>query len=123
ESSYPGLIIENTSNGAEAYASLVLATDVTAIEFGTGSSGSSAAGILYIYDSALERDLLVFDEGNMYVGGFSNSGALLVLNNKTGSDPSGTDGAMYYNAAMGVMRCHMDGRWQMCNGPRSLSWG
>ncbi|MBX6333942.1 hypothetical protein IRY61_01210 [Candidatus Saccharibacteria bacterium] len=78
--------------------------------------------------NASSMPLFTADTTNLrvYIGDPSadSTGALLVLDTKnTSGDPSGVNGAMYYNAAMGVMRCHMDGRWQMCNGPRSLSWG
>src|SRR5690606_28432020 len=52
------------------------------------------------------------------------TGTLLVLDTKTSSgDPSGVDGAMYYNASYGGFRCYSDGAWRFCNEARSLSWG
>lgn len=45
------------------------------------------------------------------------SPALLVLDYKnTSGDPTGTDGAMYYNSALGKMRCYEDGLWRDCIG-------
>lgn len=32
------------------------------------------------------------------------------------SDPAGTNGAMYYNAALGKFRCYQDGAWHNCLG-------
>jgi len=53
----------------------------------------------------------------IYIGDSSadGTGALLVLDTKnTAGDPTGTDGAMYYNSALGVSRCYIDGYWRDC---------
>ncbi len=50
-------------------------------------------------------------------------GALLVLDNNSGSDPAGVDGAMYYNSSMGMMRCYYDTKWRFCNDEPSMEWG
>lgn len=45
------------------------------------------------------------------------SPALLVLDYKnTSGDPAGTEGAMYYNSAIGKMRCYEDDIWRDCIG-------
>jgi hypothetical protein len=62
----------------------------------------------------------------VYVGNPSSdtTGALLVLDTKSNStDPTGVDGAMYYNSSMSQMRCYFDGRWRFCNDANTLSWG
>lgn len=42
-------------------------------------------------------------------------GTLLVLDNKnTTGDPTGIDGAMYYNSFLGKFRCYQDGAWTDC---------
>ncbi|EDK72406.1 carbohydrate-binding CenC domain protein, partial [candidate division TM7 genomosp. GTL1] len=44
-------------------------------------------------------------------------GTLLVLGNKTNSgDPTGTNGAMYYNASTHSFRCYINGGWYGCLG-------
>lgn len=47
-----------------------------------------------------------------------SSPSLLVLDNETGtaSDPSGVNGAMYYNATTHTLRCYVAGAWQTCSG-------
>jgi hypothetical protein len=47
-----------------------------------------------------------------------SSVSLLVLDNRTGSsaDPTGVNGAMYYNATTHLFRCYVDGIWQNCSG-------
>lgn len=43
---------------------------------------------------------------------------LLVIDSQTGSssDPTGVNGAMYYNAVTHTLRCYVDGAWQTCTG-------
>jgi hypothetical protein len=42
---------------------------------------------------------------------------ILVLDNKSSSgDPTGVNGAMYYNASSHAFRCYEDGQWQDCGG-------
>ncbi|MCA9328746.1 hypothetical protein KC959_03170, partial [Candidatus Saccharibacteria bacterium] len=47
-------------------------------------------------------------------------GILFVLDNKTGVDPTGTDGAIYYNSTLGKFRCFEDGAWKDCIGTRQI---
>jgi hypothetical protein len=44
--------------------------------------------------------------------------SLLVVDSQTGSssDPTGVNGAMYYNATTHTLRCYVDGAWQTCTG-------
>jgi len=44
------------------------------------------------------------------------TGKLLILAATTGSDPTGTNGAMYYNSTMGKFRCKQAGAWFDCLG-------
>ena len=63
--------------------------------------------------------LLVADTTNMrvYIGNPAgdSAGSILVLSNKTtAGDPSGANGAMYYNASLGKFRCYENGAWENC---------
>lgn len=45
------------------------------------------------------------------------TGALLVLDTKnSAADPTGVDGGMYYNSALGTFRCYEDSKWTECLG-------
>ncbi|HVQ43368.1 MAG TPA: hypothetical protein VMT30_00155 [Candidatus Saccharimonadia bacterium] len=71
---------------------------------------------------------LLVDTSNdrVYVGNRTPDtvGAVLVLDTKTVAvDPSGLDGAMYYNSGYRRMRCYYDSSWRFCNDPAGLLWG
>lgn len=52
---------------------------------------------------------------NLTVGTSDATGTLLVLDTKTNAgDPTGVDGAMYYNADAGKFRCYEAGSWSDC---------
>lgn len=62
----------------------------------------------------------------IYIGNLTGdtTGALLVLDTKTDAgDPTGVEGAMYYNSSMARLRCYYDGKWRFCNDPVGLTWG
>ena len=42
------------------------------------------------------------------------NGVVLVLDNKSGVDPTGTAGGMYYNTTNGKFRCYQNGAWRDC---------
>jgi len=66
--------------------------------------------------------LSVDTSGKQVVIGAGSAGettpSLLVLDNQTGSsaDPTGVNGAMYYNATTHDFRCYAAGAWQNCSG-------
>lgn len=75
-------------------------------------------------------NLLVADTTNMAlkVGGgdvsADGSPALLVLDHKnTSGDPTGVNGAMYYNSSSKKLRCHENGEWKDCIANFSLRDG
>ena len=62
-------------------------------------------------------NLLTADTTNsrIVLGASDTTGALLVLDTKTSAgDPTGVDGAMYYNSNLGVFRCYESGAWKDC---------
>ncbi|MEO5690716.1 MAG: hypothetical protein ABIQ64_00840, partial [Candidatus Saccharimonadales bacterium] len=62
-------------------------------------------------------DYLTLDTTNsrLTLGTSDTTGTLLVLDTKTNAgDPTGADGAMYYNSALAQYRCYRDGAWEPC---------
>jgi len=59
--------------------------------------------------------------GIISVGASDTSATLLVLDTKTDAgDPTGSDGAMYYNSNAGKLRCFENGAWADCVGIRNV---
>lgn len=46
--------------------------------------------------------------------------SVLVLDSSSGSDPTGTNGSMYYNSGSGKFRCYENGIWGDCIGTRQV---
>jgi hypothetical protein len=85
---------------------------------------AQASGTTCTLQSNGSGNISLLAGGNVTVGTSDTTGTLLVLDTKTGSgDPTGVDGAMYYNSNMAMMRCYYDGGWHFCNDPVSLTWG
>ena len=56
------------------------------------------------------------------IGQVDNEATLLVLDTKSSiGDPSGTNGAMYYNSSLGKFRCFESGAWKDCVTPLPIS--
>ncbi|MEK7600331.1 MAG: carbohydrate binding domain-containing protein [Patescibacteria group bacterium] len=69
--------------------------------------------------NAANTPLFVADTTNsrLYVGNptADSTGAILVLDTKnTSGDPTGVDGAMYYNSSSKSFRCYSNGAWRSC---------
>jgi hypothetical protein len=89
-----GLYIENMQSGTNDYGVYINGADTYALWVDSGESR--------------------FD-GQVTIGESNTTGTLLVLDTDTDStEPSGTDGAMYYNNAMEQFRCFRDGSWESC---------
>ncbi|HSX08275.1 MAG TPA: hypothetical protein VLG11_05260 [Candidatus Saccharimonadales bacterium] len=72
---------------------------------------NSSGTQLLAVDSTNSRILV----GNGSTG--TTTPTILVLNSKTTSgDPTGVEGAMYYNNAIKSFRCYVDGTWRSCSG-------
>lgn len=55
--------------------------------------------------------------GTVTIGEANTTGSVLVLDVKTNlGDPTGTNGAMYYNSNLGKFRCYQNGAWIDCIG-------
>ena len=83
------------------------------------STNSSTAAFLVQTNSS--QRLFAVDTNNMRVqvgNAFADStGVALVLDTKnTSGDPTGVDGAMYYNSNAAKFRCYQAGAWMDCSG-------
>ena len=71
-----------------------------------------------VQDSASVKLFTVDSQnGRVVIGNPTADGTatVLVLDTKnTVGDPTGTDGAMYYNSSLGQYRCYRDGTWEPC---------
>ncbi|MCW1908302.1 MAG: hypothetical protein KIH63_003080 [Candidatus Saccharibacteria bacterium] len=111
---------DNTAGGSEVFS--ITSTGVL-VSRATGNSATQ----LEVYDgSSTTVTLLVADSTNdrIYIGDTTAdaTGALLVLDEKnTSGDPTGVNGAMYYNSNLGKFRCYENGIWTNCSDPSSIS--
>lgn len=74
------------------------------------SINNAAAGSLFVADTTNSRIQI----GNATADA---TGVVLVLDTKnTAGDPTGVDGAMYYNSNLRAFRCFQDSEWRSCIG-------
>ncbi|HSW79873.1 MAG TPA: hypothetical protein VLG47_03790 [Candidatus Saccharimonadales bacterium] len=90
------------------------------------SSVTNAANALQVQNSSGTNLFSVDTSGNNVVIGSSSANAnaiLLVVNNyNQAADPTGTNGAIYYNTTTNVFRCFQGSAWTNCvSGPASYS--
>lgn len=85
-------VFQNVSNSTSAF---------TIARAGSG-------GNLFVADTTNAR----IHVGNATPDG--NTVLLVVDNSSAATDPAGTNGAIYYNTAMGVFRCYQNGQWTDC---------
>jgi hypothetical protein len=91
---------------------------------GTLSSGLSFAGTIGVDIQRASGVLtmqgtggvsLTSTSGNITLGTADAVSTLFVLDSSSaGSDPTGTNGAMYYNTSLGKFRCYQAGAWADC---------
>jgi len=56
---------------------------------------------------------------NVNIGQADSNATLLVIDSSSGGDPTGTNGAMYYNTVTNKFRCYENGFWKDCIGGSS----
>lgn len=93
----------------------------TAAQAGTVTLTNGAGGSSAI--TANTGGMVLTSGGDISLGASDTTGTLLVLDTKTNSgDPTGVNGAMYYNSNDGKFRCYQNGQWQDCiNGANNNS--
>jgi hypothetical protein len=121
--------------------SSILNVDSTSRNVGIGTSTPDRR--LDILDASNPQLRLTYTDGSVYtdlqttsdgylniipsgnritVGTSDTTGTLLVLDTKTGSgDPTGVDGAMYYNSNYKTFRCYENSAWVDCRGS-NIGW-
>jgi hypothetical protein len=128
DTTYGGFILR-AANGSGLNLGM---TNATTINVGNSTSQTTVNGLAlfqsttnsttaFQIQNATATPLFVADTTNsrLYVGNPTADaiGALLVLDTKnTSGDPSGTNGAMYYNSNTGKFRCYQGGAWMDCVG-------
>ncbi len=104
----------NLQFGAAATATIQSAgSQALTITANAASTWSTSAGDLTV-QGASNLNLRAAG-GNIVLGTSDTTGTLLVVDIKTDSgDPSGTDGAIYYNDDANKFRCYQSGGWTDC---------
>ncbi|HTH72626.1 MAG TPA: hypothetical protein VL737_04670, partial [Candidatus Pristimantibacillus sp.] len=104
----------NLQFGAAATATIQsAASQALTITGNAASTWSTSTGNLTV-QAASDLNLKAAG-GNVVIGTSDTTGTLLVLDVKTNAgDPTGTDGAIYYNSNAGSFRCYQGGTWTNC---------
>ncbi|MGH7157706.1 MAG: beta strand repeat-containing protein [Candidatus Saccharimonadales bacterium] len=80
---------------------------------------NTTTGFQVLNATAVPQFVVDTSNARVYVGNptADSTGALLALDTKnTSGDPTGVNGAMYYNSNSGTFRCHENGLWAECLG-------
>lgn len=105
-------------NGATAH-TVQFATGAAIQNVTIGSTNTTSALTLQGGDSGSGNhvgiNLLTGGNGNIQIGTADTTGTLLILDTKTNAgDPTGYNGAMYYNSSANSFRCYENGAWKDC---------
>lgn len=109
----PDVSTGSTSNPLTPVATLSGTTG--GAQFQNATNGTAAFAVLNA--TSVPQFQIDTTNSRVYIGNptADATGALLVLDTKnTSGDPTGVDGGMYYNSALGVSRCYADGYWRDC---------
>jgi parallel beta-helix repeat protein len=133
-----GIYVDDMNQGSSSdYGIVIAGADTQALWVGSGANNTDAAnGIAFgssrdtnLYRSAanvLRTDDALSIGGtltvanitptvNLTIGTSNTTGTLLVLDTKTNAgDPTGVNGAMYYNSNDGKFRCYENAAWKDC---------
>ncbi|MBX6334455.1 hypothetical protein IRY61_03905, partial [Candidatus Saccharibacteria bacterium] len=103
-----------------------LTVDTTAsggtLNLGTGSQNKTVnigttTGTSTTNINAGTGGITILSGANVTIGTSDTTGTLLILDTKTDiGDPTGVNGAIYYNAAYGKFRCYQNNEWVDCMG-------
>jgi len=81
---------------------------------GTNTIDIASTGAFKVVNSAASLFMVDTTNSLVTIGQSDTNGALFVLDTKTDpGDPTGSDGAMYYNSDSGKFRCY-EGAWKNC---------
>ena len=117
-------------DSAEAGELVIGGNNATSINLGQDTSVDGSVTVKKDSDVALQvqntsgDSVLNVDTQNnrITLGKTDDIATLLVLDTKTGeSDPTGTNGAMYYNQSLAKFRCYEDNAWRDCITPLPVS--
>lgn len=111
--------IANPGNSGSSLNSLSTVLTLSGVDGSASFKNAVDSTAAFRVLNASDVPLFTIDTTNsyVYIGNPSadSTGALLVLDTKnTSGDPSGVNGGMYYNSALGVSRCYMNSYWQDC---------
>lgn len=106
------------NNDASGVADVVTTSSAKTFLFKAGSTFDSST--LFDIQNAAGTSLFTVDSTNsrIYVGSSTADavGTVLVLDTKnTAGDPTGVNGAMYYNSSLGQFRCYSNTLWRPCS--------
>ena len=100
--------------GATVTGGAVTLNSTGSSNFNTDINTGTSTGAINIGNS-LSGAISLQSSSYVSVGASDTTGTLLILDTKTdASDPSGSNGGMYYNSSLGKFRCYENSVWKDC---------